>query len=787
MKSDAEWNIADVLAKTLNIKKDVAINLIAMMEKEECTIPFIARYRREKTGGMDPDNLRYFSTLLEELRAVQKKSKTMIQSVQKQGLLDLKTELSLLSAQSMEELELAYAPFKGEKKTSLANRARLLGLGEAASSVLAKPNQTDLRRWVVKGTEGRATLSEVETGVKHVVADILSKEKVTMEKVREIFHPRSLTLESKLVAKKTKKEEENNKKSNDKFQEDQNKYQLYFEFSCRVNNLRSHQVLAINRGEAQKFLSVKVLVAKDVETRFLNWSRKYWLAKVTKQDALNLVKCSIEDSYTRLIKPFVVRRTRSDLLKKAQLEAVEIFSKNLKRLLLTPPLRGKAVLGVDPGFKNGCKCAVVSSTGNEILATDIINLNSTNALRKIKQLHNKHKFDVIGIGNGTACRETESLFSQFISKYRDLDLAYCIVNENGASIYSITPEAEKELPGMDPNLRSAVSIARRLQDPLIELVKIEPKHMGVGMYQHDIPENHLKTALDNVLEDCVTYVGVDLNVANEALLCRIAGLKKGQAKNIVERRNTQGNFVNRQQLRGVKGIGEKTFQQCAGFMRICHKHLEVPPADEPEAGTSGSKRKMKVTSKSRSKKLKLDWRPNPLDQTWIHPESYEIAERYISSLNLSTENLGQRSFIDSVKRAMYETGINKIAESLSTDVHTIQLIADGLSQEAGFRDIRNEMRRPIFRRGITSLDSLRVGTKLSGRVTNVTNFGAFVDIGVGHDGLMHQSDSGGNWEDLKRSLGPNDTVQVSVKHVDLQRKRIALRLIQADLCQTAFK
>lgn len=794
-KADAAWDIADVIAKSMNLRKDVVIRLISMLEKEECTIPFIARYRKEQASGMDPDTLRNFSGLLEELRAVQKKSLSMIRNVQKQGMLDIKTEVSLISAQSMDELEHAYAPFKGEKKTSLANRARGLGLGDAASSFLTNPNATNLRNWVVKGTEGRATLSEVETSVKYIIADILAKEKVTLDKVREAFQPDGLTLESKLTAARKKAESESNHKNKKvdpkSDRDDLHKYKTYYDFSCCVANLRSHQVLAINRGEAQKYLTVRIVVAKNVESRFLTWCRKQWLNKITNQDSHELMKFCVEDSYSRLIKPFVLRKTRSDLLKKAHKEAVEVFSKNLKRLLLTPPLRGKIVLGVDPGFKNGCKCAVVSSTGTEVLATDVFNLNSGNPLRKIKQLHDRHKFNVIGIGNGTACRETETIFSNFIAKHRNLDLAYCIVNENGASIYSVTPEAEKELPDLDPNLRSAVSIARRLQDPLIELVKIEPKHIGVGMYQHDIPENQLKAALDDVIEDCVTYVGVDLNSANEALLSRIAGLKKSQAKNIIDRRTSEGNFVNRQQLLEVKGIGEKTFEQCAGFIRICHKHLtentEKKPEEQPELSTDNRKRKTSAASSSKSKRKRYNWHPNPLDQTWIHPESYGIAEQFISNLKLNVEDLGQSNFIDSVKQAMYEIGLSKIAEDLGSSLSTVQLIADGLSQDAGYRDIRSEMRRPIFRRGVTSIESLRTGIKLSGRVTNVTDFGAFVDIGVGQDGLVHQNETGGKWEELKRCLGPNDTVQVFVKHVDLQRKRISLRLIQADLCQTVFK
>ncbi|XP_039250930.2 S1 RNA-binding domain-containing protein 1-like [Styela clava] len=803
------WDIADILARQLNLNLDVVIRLINMVEKDQCTIPFIARYRKEQTNGMDPDSLRNFTNLLNELRLVQKKCSTMIKTLQKQGNLDKKTQLSLQSAQTTDELDHAFAPFK-EKKSSLANRARELGLDEAANSVLSKPNEVDLRKWVVKRTEGRSTLSEVETGVKYIIADLISKEKATMDKIREVFQPYRMQLESKLSASKKKEMEKKNsetkkagttdlkhdfKKGQD---EDITKYQSYHDFICKLPSLKSYQVLAINRGEAHKHLTVKVTISKEIESKFLTWSKSHWTSNVHKQDILNLLKYCVEDSYNRLIKPFVLRKARSDLTKKAREEAVDVFSRNLKKLLLTPPLRGKIVLGVDPGFKNGCKCAVISSTGNEVLETDVIYLGSKNAKQKIQRLYGKHKFSVIAIGNGTACRESESFFSQFITKNRGSDLVYCIVNENGASIYSVTTEAQKELPDLDPNLRSAVSIARRLQDPLVELVKIEPKHIGVGMYQHDIPDTLLKTALGCVIEDCVTFVGVDLNIANESLLGRIAGLKKTQVKKIIEYRNKHGHFINRKQLLEISGLGEKTFQQCAGFIRISHKYLVDSEKiennnnnnndEKPEVETTekGRKRKQKPSTAVKMKKARVDWKMNPLDQTWIHPESYELAEKFITNLNLDVKELGKPEFINNVKHAIYEIGVKKLADKLSAGVPTLQLIADGLSQDAGFRDIRSQMRRPLFRRGITSMQDLRCGTKVSGRITNVTDFGVFVDVGVGQDGLIHMSEVGGRWEEVKQCLGPNDTVEVLVKSVDSQRKRVSLRLIHANLSKTTF-
>ncbi|XP_076815956.1 S1 RNA-binding domain-containing protein 1-like isoform X2 [Clavelina lepadiformis] len=723
----------------------------------------------------------------------------MMKNVEKQGKLDMQVKQSLKCAQTIDELNHVYAPYKGDKKHSLADRARALGLEEASKFLLEHPKEKiNLRIWVRKGVEGRSTLSDVEKGVRHLICDFIAKHPSTLEQVRKIFQNHDMMLESKVSTVKLKSEADLSSKVSQQKQtskdKSDHKYQLYYNFRCQISKLKSYQVLAINRGEAQKQLTVKVLISDRMEDSFIHWYKLRWLRDVKHDEVRDILLPCIEDSYNRLIKPLVLRKARSDLTKSAHMTSVEVFCRNLRKLLLTAPVRGKAVLGVDPGFKNGCKCAILSSTGNVILATDIFNLRQPlqERMGKLRQLYQNHKFEVVGIGNGTACRETEQFISTFIKHVGNPNLVYCIVNEDGASIYSVTKEAETEMPNLDPNLRSAVSIARRLQDPLVELVKIEPKHLGVGMYQHDIASNMLKAALSSVVVDCVTLVGVDLNVAGPSLLSHVAGLKAGQVKKILDWRKKNGKFINRQQLLEVPGIGAKTYQQCAGFMRISQKNVQdhenciIVDDDSTDETIVGRKRKNKFTGKTRSEKKRriVEHTPNLLDQTWIHPEAYEVTKKLLNILNCPVSKLGTQWFINQIENAVnkgMKSTMSSLASQLGIGEPTLQLIIDGLTQPFGFRDIREESSKPLYRRGLEHIEDLHHCHSIHGRVTNVTDFGVFVDVGVGQDGLIHMSEMQGRWEELKYLLGPNDVIKVRFKNMDVKKSRLSFRLVDAQV------
>nr|XP_009857620.1 S1 RNA-binding domain-containing protein 1-like [Ciona intestinalis] len=792
-ESREKWDIAHLLSERLNVDKNTANNIIQMIEVQECTIPFISRYRKEVTHGMDPNTLRMFLDTLKELRDVQKKATTAIRQVQKQEPLDHAVVESLNAAETVEEINVLLAPYKVDKKT-LACRARTLGLDNAAKAILNNPRQLiNLNEWVKKDCEGRANLKEVKTGVKHIICEAIARDKTTLERIKRYLKPTCLTLEAKMSASKKKAMDAEKEKGGHSTSQNTSKFECYHHFQHNVSALRSYQVLAINRGEALKELTVKIHISERAENNFIDWCNYKWAEEHKYEDMKTLLKECVTEAYTRLLKPQVLRKTRSELTKTAQMDSVHVFGRNLKKLLLTSPVRGKIILGIDPGYKNGCKCAVVSSNGMEILAVDVFYLHHANpAVSKLLQLLNKFNIQLIGIGNGTACRETEELVSRFIYVSCKKDLKYCIVNESGASIYSVTEEAKQEMPDLDPNLRSAVSIARRLQDPLVELVKIDAKHLGIGMYQHDIPDILMKATLQSVVEDCVTFVGVDLNVAGASLLRHVAGLKKTQVDKILKWREKNGPFINRDQLLEVPGVGKKTFEQCAGFMRIVQKantpsecqkksvkteHVKTEPTDK-------RKRKITATSKN-SKKQKLHHEVNPLDQTWIHPESYKTTEQFLKKINLSSSEVGKDYFISNIKQAVRKKTISQFANELEVGEPTLQLIIDGLSAPCGYRDIRN-VTSHFYKTGISCITDLRCGTTMQGKVSNVVDFGIFVDIGVGTDGLVHSSDMKGKWEELRHVLGPNDLISVAVTNVNKPKKRISLRLVKTDVVETKF-
>ncbi|KAJ9581337.1 hypothetical protein L9F63_023485, partial [Diploptera punctata] len=626
-----EWNESEYVAQLQQVEVHIARNIIRLLD-EDNTIPFIARYRKELTNDMSPEKLREVKAAYDMVKSVKQKAASVMKSIANLGKLTPYLERSIRCARTINELDHIYTPFKPGSKRTLAERARQLGLDDPANYILCGIKFVVLEQLLKPQTKGLDNLNDIELGLQHIIADVISKDRNVLDYLTRLKNNKSKSKKEKEGKKDGKKAEHAHKDKVD----NESKFENYFKFSIPIKYIKPYQVLAVNRGENLKVLSVKLNVPDWVLHRLRDFCQRQWLSRgIHFPLRSRLVNSSIQDAYTRLIQPFLIRQIRSELTQKAEHAAIEVFATNLKKLLLSPPFRGKVVLGIDPGFRNGCKIGVSSPTGT-VLCTDVIYpqfgkqiypQSDSNAL-KLKDLLNRYNCEVIALGNGTACRETETY----------LNVKYTIVSEQGASIYSCSPIAQKEFPGVDPNNR--VSLARRLQDPLGELVKVEPKHLGVGMYQHDVPEKQLSSSLDEIVTECVSFVGVDINIASDCLLRRVAGLNSARAEKLIEWRRTNGPFTNRQQLKKVKGIGAKTFEQCAGFVRVI-----------PE--TAKTKSMSKPSGSSKSKKSKLtDESENPLDRTWIHPESYTVALRFIEKCDVSLEDLGTPQFIRKVENAV---------------------------------------------------------------------------------------------------------------------------------------
>lgn len=782
------WNVVQMLSERTSTEGWVCANLIQLF-KEENTIPFIARYRKELTNNMDADTLREVQQTLEELTAVIKKAHTAVQKVAKQDKLTPFIKASLLNCRTMEEIEHVFAPYKVGSTKTKAQKARQLGLEPAANLLIDRPGELNLNLYIKPNVKGLSNMTEIATGIQHILADMMSKDRDTLDHIRKLCEPNTVFIQSTLT-KATAKEKDGNKKDTEKFR-------LYHDFSSSIGNIHHHQILAINRGEKLKILTVKVNIPDRIKNMFCGWCiNERWRPRgFARPELMKLLKDSAEDSYKRLIYPLLCREFRSLLTSNAEKESIAMFGRNLRQLLLINPVRGRVLMGIDPGFRHGCKLSIISAT-SQILYTDVLYLfgqGAHNAAERLRHLLHKYSCTTIVIGNGTACRETESFFADLLNRkyFAPLDVVYCITNEAGASIYSVSPEAAKEMPDLDPNIRSAVSIARRVQDPLAELVKIEPKHIGVGMYQHDVSQTLLKATLDSVVEECVSFVGVDINSISEILMRHVAGLNASKAKSIIEWREKNGPFINREQLKDVKGLGPKTFQQCAGFIRINPENIKNFVNNQQQFdGTTGCQTitgdsKIKPVGKSTKKKGKTEItsaQPTILDQTCIHPESYNTAMRFLSFIGGNLCDIGSSAMQNSVNAALRNNSIDTLAQKLDTTVPTLQMIIDGLKQPRDY-DIRAGFEQRDFKRNIVSLDDLRSGTVLTGRVDNATLFGVFVDIGVGRSGLIPiRYITAAKLPASKRrrslGLGPGERVEVKVMEVDRARNRISLDLIR---------
>lgn len=711
-------NINEILKSEFNLRDEQINNVIKLID-EGNTIPFIARYRKEMTGEMSDVILRQFNDRLTYLRNLQSRKEDVKRIIEEQGKLTEEIVKSLLKANTLQEVEDIYAPFKQKKRTR-ATIAKEKGLEDLAILILEK-SIADINSEAEKFIDEEKKVLSVEDALKganDIIAEIISDN----AQIRK--HMRENALKYGVISTKNTKDEKS-------------VYDMYYDFSERVGNMASHRVLAINRGEKEEFLKVKLEIDND---RILKYIENQYINKNNFKNKEILVS-AIEDAYKRLIFPSIEREVRNHLTELAQERAISVFGENIKNLLLQPPLKGKVVMGFDPGYVNGCKIAVVDASGkflDEAIVYPHKPQGKVEQTKKtLKRLIETHKIDVIAIGNGTASRESESLISDLI-KELGANTQYIIVNEAGASIYSASELAAEEHPDINVSIRGAISIGRRLQDPLAELVKIDPESIGVGQYQHDLNKKRLKEVLDGVVEDSVNKVGLDLNTASYSLLEHIAGVSKAVAKNIITYREENGSFKSRIELKKVKRLGPSAFVQCAGFMRI-------------EDGK------------------------NPLDNTGVHPESYDTCKKMLEILGLSLDDIKNKNISD-IETRVEKIGLKQLSEDLGVGEVTLKDIILEIKKPG--RDPREEDgMKPILRTDVLKIEDIKEGMILKGTVRNVVDFGVFVDIGIKNDGLVHKSQMSNKFvKDPMEICSVGDIIDVKVIGIDLNKQRVALSM-----------
>lgn len=721
-------DILDILSKEFDLDEgqiEKTINLI----DEGNTIPFIARYRKEVTGGLSDTVLRNLDERLKYLRNLEDRKNEVLRLIEEQGKLTDELKKEIEDADVLQRVEDLYKPYK-KKKATRASKARERGLEPLADRIKTQScedsNLEDIALSFVDPEKDVVTWEDAVQGACDIIAEEISEDADLIEKLREMTYEAGV-----LCTEATDPEEKS-------------VYDMYYDRSERVKEIPNHRILAINRGEKEKKLKVKIQMDEE--------QVEFEIGKSYINDNANiytdLIKSIIKDSYKRLIAPSLERETRNVLTERAELDAVKVFAKNTENLLMAAPVRGKKIISIDPGYRTGCKVAVLGKTGKLLAYTTIYPTKPKSDIagteRILKKLIDKFGIDVIVIGNGTASRETEEVVAAFLSK-NDYDIQYTIVNEAGASVYSASKLAAEEYPDLDVTTRGAMSLGRRLQDPLAELVKIDPKHIGVGQYQHDINQSLLDGALLNVVEDCVNRVGVDLNTASPSLLSYIAGINMGIAKNIVAQREEDGVFKNRRELLKVKKLGAKTFEQCAGFMRI-----------------SGG--------------------DEPLDETSVHPESYAACNKLLELLKIDKETLARGGVQGIEGMILSFTGaktMHKAVEKLSPELGigemTLTDIISELKKPA--RDPRDSAPPVIFRKDVTAFEDLKEGMVLEGTIRNVVDFGAFVDIGVKQDGLVHVSELSDHFvKNPLEVVSVGDNVKVKIIEIDREKNNIALSM-----------
>lgn len=708
-------NIIETLANEFKVKTHQIENTVKLLD-EGNTIPFIARYRKEVTGSLDDQILRAISDRLDYLRSLTEQKEKVTASIEEQGAMTPELAAAIDNAKTLTELEDIYRPYRPKRKTR-ASVAKARGLEPLANDILKQNNEFDPQSAAAEYiNEEVPTAEDALNGACDIIAEIISDDANVRRQLRYMLRAHGI-----VTVKGTK--------------DDLGVYENYADYSEPVSKIANHRILAVNRGEKEDMLKVSIELDKAVGMSVLTG------IYVNGSNASSaLVAQAAEDSYTRLVYPAVEREIRNDLTERASTDAIKVFAENTAQLLMQPPVRGKVAIGLDPGYRTGCKVAAVDETG-KVLDTAVIycappHSKTEEAKKIITNLVNKYGVKMFAIGNGTASHETE-VFASDLIKELDCGITYMVVSEAGASVYSASKLAAQEFPQYDVSLRSAVSIARRLQDPLAELVKIDPKSIGVGQYQHDMPQKELNHALDAVVEDCVNSVGVDLNTASPSLLQRVSGISSSVAQNIVKYREENGAFTSRNQLLKVPKLGPKAYEQCAGFLRI-------PGAD------------------------------NVLDNTAVHPESYETAENLLELCGVSKSDVAAGN-ISQLTKTVEKRGIKELASELNTGEPTLADIIKEISKPG--RDPREELPAPMLRTDVMGMEDLKPGMELKGTVRNVIDFGAFVDIGVHQDGLVHISQISNRYiKHPSEVLKVGQIVTVWVLSVDTAKKRISLTM-----------
>ena len=714
-------NLFEVVAKELNLKLTQVENTVKLLD-EGATVPFISRYRKEVTGNLDENQIGDILKSITYLRNLEKRKEEVICLIDEQGKLTEELREAIIKAEKLQEVEDLYLPYKKRRKTK-ADIAIEKGLEPLAQYIYLMKSEEDLLKKAEEFiTEEVGTVEEAVEGAKLIIAQGICEKAEYREKLREMLLKNGI-----VVSKNTKKAEELDVKK---------VYADYYEYSEPIKTIPSHRVLAVNRGEKEDILSVSLKVEDNIRERMDN----ILLGEFSNKSVLEFLKTITSDAFERLIFPSIEREVRNILTEKSETEAIAVFKENLKNLLLQPPLKEKNVLGLDPGYRTGCKVAVVNKNGFYVTNDVFFLVEEMNTPKQLETAKNKilkyikdYDIDIIAIGNGTASRETESFVAKTL-KECSKDVKYIIVNEAGASVYSASKLANEEFPDLDVTVRGAISIGRRIQDPLGELVKIDPKSIGVGMYQHDVDQKQLDSSLDEVIASVVNSVGINVNTASWALLEHVSGVKKNTARSIVEYRRENGNFKNRKQLLKVKGVGAKAYEQMAGFLII-------------EDGE------------------------NIFDNTIIHPESYNIGEEILSSVGISMEEY--RNNLSESREKLKKFNFNKFADEKGYGKETVKDVYEALIRDR--RDPRDELEKPLLKSDILKIDNLKEGMELEGTVRNVVKFGAFVDIGLKNDALLHISEISDKYiDDPSKVLSVGQIIKVKIKDVDLKRERVGL-------------
>jgi uncharacterized protein len=717
----SEEKFVEIISSELKLSRIQVKNTIDLLDSAN-TIPFVARYRKENTGSLDEEQLRKIDERIIYLRNLEERKNTVLRSIKEQGKLSPELEKQIENVLKIQELEDLYLPYKPKKKTR-ASVAKEKGLEPLAKLILKQEIENrslaEITSPFINEEKEIFTVEDAISGACDIVAEKISEDIHIRNNLRKTINKLGIVT------------------SNSKNEEADKKYEVYSDYQEKLSHIPPHRILAMNRGENEKMLKIAVSIEFETATKII----EEIFLKNKKSIFTDYLITTINDAYIRLLQPALEREFRNSLTERADIHAIKVFALNLKNLLLQPPVTNKIIMGIDPGFRTGSKVAIIDNTGKYLKGITIYphppQKQYYESKSELRELIDEFNVEIIAIGNGTASRETELLVAELTSEMEnDVELQYIIVDEAGASVYSASPVAKEEFPDLEASMRGNISIARRLQDPLAELVKIDPRSIGVGLYQHDVNQNLLSESLTKVVESCVNSVGVDINTASVSLLKYVSGLNSKLAKNIVEFRNKNGKFKNREEIKSIKGIGSKVFEQAAGFLKIINGN-------------------------------------NPLDETSIHPESYEVTKKLLKKFDVDDVNQGGRALRKKIMEEKLQ--LEEIADEINCGLPTLVDIL--LNLEKPGRDPRDNTPKPLFKKDILKIEDLRLGMTIVGTVRNVVDFGAFIDIGVKQDGLLHKSEmANGFVKSPYEIVAVGDIIKVKIVSVDIERQRIGLSI-----------